>query len=162
MDRIVEPVVKDKGGKAVAGPHESAGDRLLKYVPPDVAGFYAVAQAALASYSKDSLASLSASTLGIAILVACIAATYVLLNRQMKSKALQANVKQRLLLSQFTISVIALLVWSYSINSYIWGGLYKSPIAIIATGIFVMFAGIHVPTITAAEKQQSPGTTTGQ
>ncbi|MBD2915974.1 hypothetical protein [Burkholderia pseudomallei] len=158
MDRIVKPGLDVQGGKAVskAGSQstDSRSDRLLKYIQPDVAGFYAVAQGAIHSYDKAPLSVLPTYVLALIVFVLCLTACYWLLRRQFVQKGINGSTRYKMLLPQLAVTCIAFTIWSYAINSFIWDKYYNSAVAFILSGVFILFAGDYRPKISLDEARK--------
>src|SRR5262245_16604718 len=63
MDNIVQPNVTAVGAGTAAGGPESAQERLIKYIPLDIAGAYPLLENGIAEYVKNPFPKLPASTI---------------------------------------------------------------------------------------------------
>ncbi|MGA8497169.1 MAG: hypothetical protein WB764_16915 [Xanthobacteraceae bacterium] len=151
MDYIVRPKIREPGtGKAAAG-DEAPQDRLLKYIPLTIAGAYPILENGIAQYITTPVADMSPRFLEWLVFAALILYYVLFLNVKFNATTLQGWTRIRLQTLQTVVSIIAFFVWTYSIKSAIWTGVYNAGLALIVAMLFVLFAGLYAPTVSLDE-----------
>ena len=149
MDYIVRPNVSQPGpGKAAASSEQSTQDRLMAYIPLSISGVYPLLENGIAEYIKTPFKDISPRSIELAVFGLLLLWYMLFLHKQYNKVAFKGWVRAKLQGWQTLVSILAFCVWTYSIKSAIWTDIYNAGLAIVVTVIFVLFAGLYVPTVT--------------
>jgi len=155
MDYIVRPRIRLPGAAKAAGGEQPWQDRLIKYIPLNIAGAYPLLENGFEQYLKAPLGGLSPRWIEWSVFGALVFWYVCFLNKQFEKDVYRGWVRVRLQGSQTVVSIIAFCVWTYSIKSAIWIDIYNAGLALLATALFLLFTSLYEPTVTPDEAKRN-------
>ena len=153
MDNIVRPEIVAKAGAAAAGA-EGPQERLIKYIPLDIAGAYPLLQNGVADYVKNPLPKLPAQWIIWAVFGLLLLYYVVKLHFQFTKSGIKGRARLILESQQQLVSIVAFVIWTYSLKSAIWTDVYSAGLALILVVAFLLVASNYKPTISLQTAQE--------
>jgi hypothetical protein len=147
MDYVVRPNIAAPAAKA-ASAQQTAQDRLMTYIPLSISGVYPLLENGIAEYVKSPFEKMSPRLIEWAIFGLLLLWYILFLHKQYNKQAYVKWARAKLQGVQTFVSIVAFVVWTYSIKSAIWADVYNAGLAIVFTAIFVLFASLYAPTVT--------------
>jgi hypothetical protein len=156
MIRLLRPQINGPLAAAGAWSPDDWHDRLMKYVPVEIAGAYPIIENIVSEHTKNGKSIIGFSPLSFAW---CIFAILLLLNLGFLHRAYKTRVgptaRAWLEIPHIIFSTLAFMLWTYAIRSTIWLPLYDADLVLALTIIFGLAAALYTPTVTTQQASES-------
>jgi hypothetical protein len=128
------------GGRAVSSSGDDYAQRLLRYIPVPIAGIYPVLDSAIQTYRKSPVTGLPSQFLNEVVFGLFLVAVIVDIHVAYQKKKIHGRLRRQVQATQTVFSLIAFILWSYTVKGQIWNGENNGGLVIILDGFFLLFA----------------------